>query len=146
MNALDAAREWVEVKCVGHNTGSAGTLRFSPTDETTVDSSQPTVNPAICSRFTADNCLPNSALPTFNVSLMAESSISSAKLQLTVGVTAIEGRFQAAGLAQLELDRGLNLTHAHGYPVRWWLLRCDVEKHDTPKVTNSLPAQRRSSQ
>jgi hypothetical protein len=35
--------------------------------------------------------------------------ISSAKLQLTVRVTAIEGRFQAAGLAQLELDRGSQL-------------------------------------
>jgi hypothetical protein len=72
--------------------------------------------------------------------------ISSAKLQLTVRVTAIEGRFQAAGLAQLSWTVGLNLTHAHGCPVRWLLLRRDVEKHNTPKVTNSLPTQRPSSQ
>lgn len=67
------------------------------------------MNPDICSRFTADNSPANSALLTSNVSLMAGCSISRAKLQLTVGVTPIEGRFQAAGLAQLELDRGSQL-------------------------------------
>jgi hypothetical protein len=81
-------------------------LRFSPTDDATVDSSQPTVNADICSRFTADNS-PELCFADVQRVPGGWMFISSAKLQLTVRVSAIEGRFQAAGLAQLSWTEGL---------------------------------------
>ncbi len=68
-----------------HTWCGGGTLTFSPTDDATVDSSQPTVNFGGNSRLTADNSPANYSLLKFNVTGTSGCTISSAKLQLTVG-------------------------------------------------------------
>src|SRR4029453_11520006 len=64
---------------------ASGILTFSPTDDATVDSSQSAVNLGGSSRITVDNSPANYSLLKFNVNLTSGCSVSSAKLQLTVG-------------------------------------------------------------
>jgi fibronectin type 3 domain-containing protein len=86
VSAMDAAGNESSKASVSVTTpDSSGTLTFSPIDDATVDSSQPTVNFGGSSRLTVDNSPANSALLKFNVSLPAGCSISTAKLRLTVG-------------------------------------------------------------
>jgi chitodextrinase len=66
--------------------GGGTTLTFSPTDDATVDSSQPTVALGANSRLTVDNSPINYTLLKFQVNT-AGCLISSAKLRLTVGNT-----------------------------------------------------------
>jgi fibronectin type 3 domain-containing protein len=86
VGAVDAAGNESSKASVAVTTPSGGgMLTFSPTDDTTVDSSQPTVNFGGSSRITVDNSPTNHALLKFNVSGTAGCSVSSAKLRLTVG-------------------------------------------------------------
>ena len=80
----ESARAAVTVVTAG---GSGGTLTFAPTDDATIDASQPTVNFGTATRLTVDNSPVNSILLKFNVSGTAGCPISSAKLRMTVGST-----------------------------------------------------------
>ena len=62
-------------------------MTFAPTDDATVDASQPTVNFGTTSRLTVDNSPVNNSLLKFNVTGTAGCSISSAKLRMTIGST-----------------------------------------------------------
>jgi hypothetical protein len=86
VSAVDAAgNESSKASASVTTPSSGGTLTFSPTDDATVDSSQPTVNLGGNSRVTVDNSPTTNALLKFNVTGTSGCSISSAKLQLTVG-------------------------------------------------------------
>jgi fibronectin type 3 domain-containing protein len=87
VSALDAAGNESSKASTSVTTPSSGggTLTFNPTDDATVDSSQPTVNLGSNSRITVDNSPPNYSLLKFNVTGTSGCTISSAKLQLTIG-------------------------------------------------------------
>jgi hypothetical protein len=86
VSAVDAAgNESSKANASVTTPGSGGTLTFSPTDDATVDSSQPTVNFDGSSRVTVDNSPANNALLKFDVTSTSRCTISSAKLRLTVG-------------------------------------------------------------
>jgi hypothetical protein len=86
VSAVDAAGNESTKASVSVTTPSGGgTLTFTATDDATLDSSQPTANFGSGSRLTVDNSPINSALLRFNVDLPSGCSVSSAKLQLTIG-------------------------------------------------------------
>jgi hypothetical protein len=86
VSAVDAAgNESSKANASVTTPGSGGTLTFSPTDDATVDSSQPTVNFGGSSRVVVDNSPANSALLKFNLTGTSGCTISSARLRLTVG-------------------------------------------------------------
>ena len=67
--------------------GGGGTLLFTPTDDATVDASQPTANFGSATRLTVDNSPFNYSLLKFIVAGTSGCAINSAKLRLTVGGT-----------------------------------------------------------
>ncbi|MDT4910836.1 MAG: acid phosphatase type 7, partial [Pseudonocardiales bacterium] len=90
VSAVDAAGNESSKASVSVTTpggGGSGPLAFAPTDDATVDASQPTVNFGTASRLTVDNSPVNYSLLKFNVTGTAGCAISSVKLRLTVGST-----------------------------------------------------------
>jgi len=89
VSAVDAAGNESAKAAVSVTTpgGGGGSLTFAPTDDATVDASQPTVNFGTTSRLTVDNSPVNYSLLKFNVTGTAGCSISSAKLRMTIGST-----------------------------------------------------------
>ena len=89
VSAVDAAGNESSKAAVSVTTpgGGGGSLTFAPTDDATVDASQPTVNFGTTSRLTVDNSPVNNSLLKFNVTGTAGCSISSAKLRMTIGST-----------------------------------------------------------
>jgi hypothetical protein len=89
VSAVDAAGNESSKAAVSVTTpgGGGGSLTFAPTDDATVDASQPTVNFGTTSRLTVDNSPVNYSLLKFNVTGTAGCSISSAKLRMTIGST-----------------------------------------------------------
>jgi hypothetical protein len=86
VSAVDAAGNESNKASATVSTPSAGgTLTFAPTDDATVDSSQPTVNFGTNSRLTVDNSPVNYSLLKFTVAGTGGCPITAAKLQLTVG-------------------------------------------------------------
>jgi chitodextrinase len=86
VSAVDAAgNESTRAGATVSTPSAGGTLTFSPTDDATVDSSQPTVNFGTNSRLTVDNSPINYALLKFTVAGTGGCPITAAKLQLTVG-------------------------------------------------------------
>jgi hypothetical protein len=67
--------------------GSSKTLTFAPTDDATVDASNPTVNSGSSNRLTVDGSPVNNVLLKFNVTGTAGCPVTGAKLRLTVGST-----------------------------------------------------------
>ena len=63
----------------------SGTLTFAPSDDATVDSSQPAVVLGTNTRLTIDNSPVVNSLLKFNVTGTANCPVSSAKLKLTIG-------------------------------------------------------------
>jgi fibronectin type 3 domain-containing protein len=88
-SAVDAAGNESSKASVSVTTpgGSGGSLTFAPTDDATVDASQPTVNFGTASRLTVDNSPVNYSLLKFNVTGTPGCAVSSAKLRMTVGNT-----------------------------------------------------------
>src|SRR5215218_985481 len=85
--------------------GGSGTLTFAPTDDATIDASNPAVNAGTSSRITADASPINDFLIRFTVSGTGSgtscATIAAAKLRLTVGSTSNDqspkgGDFRAA--------------------------------------------------
>jgi hypothetical protein len=66
---------------------SGTTVTFSPSDDATVDASQPDANLGSANRIVVDNSPLNWALLKFQVSLPAGCTVGSATLRLTVGAT-----------------------------------------------------------
>ena len=86
VSAVDAAgNESTRAGATVSTPSAGGTLTFSPTDDATVDSSQPTVNFGTNSRLTVDNSPINYSLLKFTVAGTGGCPITAAKLQLTVG-------------------------------------------------------------
>lgn len=88
VSALDAAGNESPVATAPVTTPPASggaTLTFAPTDDATVDASQPTVNLGAASRVTVDASPVNDALLKFTVSGTAGCTVGSAALRLTVG-------------------------------------------------------------
>src|SRR6478752_4755550 len=86
VSAVDAAgNESAKASAAVSTPSGAGTLTFAPTDDATVDSSQPAVNLGTTSRLTVDNSPINYSLLKFTVAGTGGCPISAAKLQLTVG-------------------------------------------------------------
>ncbi|MGZ4632028.1 MAG: fibronectin type III domain-containing protein, partial [Actinomycetes bacterium] len=67
--------------------GGSTTLTFAPTDDATVDSSQPTVNFGTATRVTVDNSPVNYILLKFSVTGTSGCTIGASKLRLTVANT-----------------------------------------------------------
>jgi chitodextrinase len=65
--------------------GGTSTLTFAPTDDATVDQSQPTVNFGTATRLTVDSSPVNNMLMKFTVAGTNGCAIASAKLRVTVG-------------------------------------------------------------
>jgi hypothetical protein len=90
VSAVDAAGNESTKASVSVTTPPAaggGTLTFAPTDDATVDSSQPTVKFGTATRLTVDNSPVTYSLLKFPVTGTAGCSITAAKLRLTVGGT-----------------------------------------------------------
>ena len=86
VSAVDAAgNESTKASATVSTPSAGGTLTFAPTDDATVDSSQPTVNFGTNSRLTVDNSPVNYSLLKFTVAGTGGCPITAAKLQLTVG-------------------------------------------------------------
>ena len=88
VSALDAAGNESSKATVSVTTpggGGGGPLLFTPTDDATVDSSQPMINFGTATRLTVDNSPVNYSLLKFNVTGTAGCAINSAKLRLTIG-------------------------------------------------------------
>jgi fibronectin type 3 domain-containing protein len=107
VSALDTAGNESAKSSVTVKTPPAGggTLTFSPSDDATVDASQPNTNFGTSNRIVIDNSPVNNSLLKFTVSGTGSGtgcpSISAAKLQLTVGNTSNDnsdrgGDFRAA--------------------------------------------------
>jgi hypothetical protein len=86
VSAVDAAgNESPRASATVSTPSAGGTLTFTPTDDATVDSSQPAVNLGTNSRLTVDNSPINYSLLKFTVAGTGGCPITAAKLQLTVG-------------------------------------------------------------
>ena len=86
VSAVDAAgNESTKASATVSTPSAGGTLTFAPTDDATVDSSQPAVKLGTNSRLTVDNSPTNYSLLKFTVAGTGGCPITAAKLQLTVG-------------------------------------------------------------
>jgi hypothetical protein len=88
VSAVDAAgnespKATASITTPSGTTGS--TLTFTPTDDATVDQSQPTVNFGTATRLTVDSSPVNNMLMKFTVAGTNGCAIASAKLRVTVG-------------------------------------------------------------
>ena len=101
----ESARTSVTVTTPASTSGGGGTLTFAPTDDATIDASNPNTALGIASRITVDSSPVNDFLVKFTVAGTGSGTscptIASAKLRLTVGNTTNDnsnkgGDFRAA--------------------------------------------------
>ncbi len=90
VNAAGSSPASVEASAVTQGAIAPTALVFAPTDDASVDSSQPTANFGSSGRITVDNSPTTYSLLKFSVNGTAGCPITNAKLRLTVGSTAYD--------------------------------------------------------